>query len=184
MNFLTTLDIIQRFILSFLLIRIENNTFDRTFLLWKSKETKFSCFPEGIILLNSAFKSFRISSFLVGLGDFIIEQEFDLKSRVWFQTKIAWHEVQLPLYYVHLEIILLIAYCIYWHVVSNNILLLHLQFAKTQNWDAFTSHMQNRKGCNLEQKIAQFKNKLRWLSNNFIGYCKSSNLMGCLVFRP
>ena len=30
--------------------------------------------------------------------------EFDLKSQVWFQTKIAWHEVQLPLYYIHFEI--------------------------------------------------------------------------------
>ena len=30
--------------------------------------------------------------------------EFDLKSQVWFQTKIARHEVQLPLYYIHYEI--------------------------------------------------------------------------------
>ena len=30
--------------------------------------------------------------------------EFDLKSQVWFQTKIAQHEVQLPLYYIHFEI--------------------------------------------------------------------------------
>ena len=30
--------------------------------------------------------------------------EIDLKSQVWFQTKIAWHEVQLPLYYIHFEI--------------------------------------------------------------------------------
>ena len=29
--------------------------------------------------------------------------EFDLKSQVWFQTKIAWHKVQLPLYYSHFE---------------------------------------------------------------------------------
>ena len=27
-----------------------------------------------------------------------------LKSQVWFQTKIAQHEVQLPLYYIHFEI--------------------------------------------------------------------------------
>ena len=27
-----------------------------------------------------------------------------LKSQVWFQTKIAWHEVQLPLHYTHFEI--------------------------------------------------------------------------------
>ena len=28
----------------------------------------------------------------------------DLKSQVWFQTKIARHEVQLPIYYIHFEI--------------------------------------------------------------------------------
>ena len=32
------------------------------------------------------------------------QREFDLKSQVWFQTKIAQHEVQLPLYYTHFEI--------------------------------------------------------------------------------
>ena len=32
------------------------------------------------------------------------EHEFDLKSQVWFQTKITRHEVQLPLYYSHVEI--------------------------------------------------------------------------------
>ena len=31
--------------------------------------------------------------------------EFDLKLQVWFQTKIAQHEVQLSLYYIHFEII-------------------------------------------------------------------------------
>ena len=36
--------------------------------------------------------------------DFEIAREFDLKSQVWFQTKIARHEVQLPLYYIHFEI--------------------------------------------------------------------------------
>ena len=30
--------------------------------------------------------------------------QFGLKSRVWFQNKIAQHEVQLPLYYIHFEI--------------------------------------------------------------------------------
>ena len=29
------------------------------------------------------------------------QPEFDLKSQVWFQTKTAQHEVQLPLYYIH-----------------------------------------------------------------------------------
>ena len=34
----------------------------------------------------------------------IIRVIFDLKSQLWFQTKIARHEVQLPLYYSHFEI--------------------------------------------------------------------------------
>ena len=29
------------------------------------------------------------------------QREFDLKLQVWFHTKIAQHEVQLPLYYIH-----------------------------------------------------------------------------------
>ena len=32
------------------------------------------------------------------------QREFDLKSQVWFSTKIARHEVQLRLYYTHFEI--------------------------------------------------------------------------------
>ena len=33
------------------------------------------------------------------------QREFNLKSQVWFQTKIAQHKVQLPLYYIHFKII-------------------------------------------------------------------------------
>ena len=33
-----------------------------------------------------------------------MQREFDLKSQVWFQTKVAQHEVQLPLYYIYFEI--------------------------------------------------------------------------------
>ena len=32
------------------------------------------------------------------------QREIDLKSRVWFRTKIARHELQLPLYHIHFEI--------------------------------------------------------------------------------
>ena len=34
----------------------------------------------------------------------LIRYEIDLESQVWFQTVIAWHEVQLPFYYSHFEI--------------------------------------------------------------------------------
>ena len=33
-----------------------------------------------------------------------VQCEFDLKPQVWFQTKIARHKVQLPLYYIHFQI--------------------------------------------------------------------------------
>ena len=36
--------------------------------------------------------------------DFKMEMEIDLKSQVWYQTKIARHEVQLPLYYIYFDI--------------------------------------------------------------------------------
>ena len=45
------------------------------------------------------------------------QREFDLKSQVWFQTKIARHEVRLPLYYIHFEIAQI------QDLVSSNILL-------------------------------------------------------------
>ena len=32
------------------------------------------------------------------------QREIDLKSRVWFRTKIARHELQLSLYHIHFEI--------------------------------------------------------------------------------
>ena len=44
--------------------------------------------------------------------------QFGLKSKAWFQTKIAWHEVQLPLYYIHFEIAQI------QDLVSSNILLM------------------------------------------------------------
>ena len=46
------------------------------------------------------------------------QHEFDLKSQVWFQTKIARHEVQLPLYYIRFEIAQM------QDMISSNILLM------------------------------------------------------------
>ena len=46
------------------------------------------------------------------------QREFDLKSQVWFQTKIARHEVQLPLYYIQFGIVQI------QDLVSSNILLM------------------------------------------------------------
>ena len=46
------------------------------------------------------------------------QRKFDLKSQIWFRTKIAWHEVQLPPYYIHFEIVQI------QDLVSSNILLM------------------------------------------------------------
>ena len=45
--------------------------------------------------------------------------EFDFKSQVWFQTKIAQHKVQFQLYYIHFEIAQI------QDLVSSNILLMY-----------------------------------------------------------
>ena len=61
------------------------------------------------------------------------QREFNLKSQVWFQTKIAQHEVQLPLYYFHFEIAQI------QDLVSSNILLLQywasLKFNSSIFWE-------------------------------------------------
>ena len=46
----------------------------------------------------------ELSGVQFGLKSYAWFREFDFKSQVWFQTKIARHEVQLPLYYIHVEI--------------------------------------------------------------------------------
>ena len=53
------------------------------------------------------------------------QREFDLKSQVWFQT---WHEVQLPLYYIHFEITQI------QDLASSNILL--LQYWAGLKWNS------------------------------------------------
>ena len=46
----------------------------------------------------------ELSGVQFGLKSYVSKsREFDLKSQVWFQTKIARHKVQLPLYYSHFE---------------------------------------------------------------------------------
>ena len=70
------------------------------------------------------------------------QREFDLKSQVWFQTKIAWHKVQLPLYYILFEITQLF--------VNVNIYLMPTSGKPVLNFDGL------KKGCDLEHKIVQF----------------------------
>ena len=48
--------------------------------------------------------TFVLKSYAWFQNQMSVQCEFDLKSQVWFHAKIAWHEVQLPLYYIHFEI--------------------------------------------------------------------------------
>ena len=69
-----------------------------------------------------------------------------LKSQVWFQTKIAWHEVQLPLYYSHFEITEFIQYQYLFDLIA--VLL------KSGNKKAFASHFLH------ETKMMQYRAKM------------------------
>ena len=57
---------------------------------------------------------------------------FDMKSRVWYQTKIERHEVQLPLYYSHFEITEFSQYQYLFDLIAVSL--------KSGNKKAFASH--------------------------------------------
>ena len=83
------------------------------------------------------------------------EREFHLKSQAWFQTKIARHKVQLPLYYIHFEIAQI------QDLVSSIILLM-------QYWTGLklsSSIFWGEKLRVLETKVAKFA---KWYSLSFI----------------
>ena len=86
--------------------------------------------------------------------------EFDFKSQVWFQTKIAWHEVQLPLYYNHFEIAEFRQYQYLFDVVAG--------LLKSGNKKACTSHFLHQtendatwKWCDLQQKLRNLEHEWR-----------------------
>ena len=101
--------------------------------------------------------------------------KFDLKSQVWFQTKIARHKVQLPLYYIHFEIAQIL------DLVGSNILLMQHWAGLRLNSSIFLGEKRG-----LETKVAKF---VIWYSLSFIS-CnliqvtlnKPWNLIGCYVF--
>ena len=47
---------------------------------------------------------FGLKSYTLFQNYMNVQCEVNLKSQVWFQTKIAWHKVQLPLYNIYFEI--------------------------------------------------------------------------------
>ena len=103
------------------------------------------------------------------------QHSFDLKSQIWFQTKIAWQEVQLPLYYIHFEITRI------QELVSSNILLMQYWAGLKLNSSIFGGE----KIRALETKVAKFAMILFvfyfpaiWL----VTLNKTWNLIGCFVF--
>ena len=105
-----------------------------------------------------------------------VQREFDLKSQVSFQTKIARHEVQLPLYYIHFEIAQI------QDLVSSNILL--MQYWAGQKFNS--SFFGGQKVRVLETEVAKFAT---WYSFVFqvpaiwlVTLNKPWNLTGCFVF--
>ena len=59
---------------------------------------------EFIMIIALSGVQFRLKSYAWFQNRTSAQRSLDLKLQVWFQTKIARHEVQLPLYYIHFEI--------------------------------------------------------------------------------
>ena len=95
-----------------------------------------------------------------------MQREFELKSQVWFQTKIARHKVQLPFYYIHFEIAQI------QDLVSSNILLMQYWAGLKLNPSIFW----REKVRILETKVAKFaiRYSLSIIFLQFIGYFKQA----------
>ena len=101
---------------------------------------------------------------------------FNLKPQVWFQTKIAWHEVQLPLYYIHFEIAQI------QDLVSSNISLMQYWARLKLNSFFFGGGGGNKSFGNKSCKISHmilfvFHFPAIWL----VTLNKPGNLIGCFV---
>ena len=91
----------------------------------------------------------------------------DLKSQVWFQTKIARHEVQLPLYYIHFEIAQI------QDLVSSNILLMQYWAGLKLNSSIFLEGKSKSFG-NKSCKICHMILFVFHFSCNLIGFFKQA----------
>ena len=102
--------------------------------------------------------------------------QFGPKSQVWFQTKIARHEVQLPLYYIHFQITQIK------DLVRSNILLMQYWAGLKLNSSIFgwgKSKSFGNKSCKICHMILfVFHFPAIWL----VTLNKPWNLIGCFVF--
>ena len=104
------------------------------------------------------------------------QHEFNLKSQVGFQTKIAQHEFQLPLYYIHFEIARI------QDLVSSNILLIQywasLKLNSSIFWEEKNKSFGN-KSCKICHMILHvFHLPAIWS----VTLNKPWSLIGCFVF--
>ena len=100
----------------------------------------------------------------------------DLKSQVWFETKIARHEVQLPLYYIHFEIAQI------QDLIRSNILLMQhwagLKLNSSSFWGGKSKSFRD-KSCKIWHMILFIFNFPAVWS---VALNKPWNLIGCFVF--
>ena len=119
---------------------------------------------------------FGLKSYVLFQNRTSAQREFDLKSQVWFQTKIVRHEVQLPVYYIHFKIAQI------QDSVSSNMLLM-------QNWTS----LKLNSSISLGGKIKSFGNKgckichmllfvFHFPAITLVTLKNPWNLMGCFVF--
>ena len=120
-----------------------------------------------IMVIELSGVQFGLKSYMWFQNRMSTQCEFDLKSQVWFQTTIAWHKVQLPLYYFHFEITQV------QDLVSSNILLMQYWASLKLNSSIFWG----------EKKQEFWKQRLQNLpddticlsfSCNYIGYFKQA----------
>ena len=84
-----------------------------------------------IMIIDLSGVQFGLKSYALFQDWTSAQREIDLKSQVRFQTKIARHEVQLPLYYIYSGIDQI------QDLVSSNILLMHYRAGLKLNWSIF-----------------------------------------------
>ena len=128
-----------------------------------------------IMVIELSGRQFGLKSYAWFKNWMSAQHSFDLKSQIWFQTKIAWQEVQLPLYYIHFEITRI------QELVSSNILLMQYWAGLKLNSSIFGGE----KIRALETKVAKFAMILFvfyfpavWL----VTLNKPWNLIGCFIF--
>ena len=128
------------------------------------------------MVIEQSGVQFGLKSYAWSQNRMSVQHEFNLKSQVWSKTKIARHEVQLPLYYIHFEIAQI------QDLVSSNILLMQYWAGLKLNSSIFgwgKSKSFANKSCKICHMILfVFHFPAIWS----VTLNKPWNLVGCFVF--